>query len=315
MSRPYRLQGKNFFYHITSRGDDRKKIYVSDHDYKKFLEYLQKAKEKYKFHLFAYVLMPNHYHLFIKTTQPNLSKAIHYIKTSYTTYYNIKRRRCGHLFQGRFKSTLVDNDCYFMELTRYIHLNPVRAKMTNDPENYKWSSYKGYLDKEGDRFIDICQIKKYLDMPLEQYREFVLEGIKEPEDLTKKIYAGFLLGSANFIEDRLKDLKEHIENKDVSYKKRLTTHIKADEIIKVVAGRYGKNKEQLINMRSKPMKGKKISIYLIKRLTGLTNREIGRLFNMQFSAVSKAASSIEGLLREDRLLRREIEEITSNFEG
>jgi REP element-mobilizing transposase RayT len=110
MARPYRLQGEGYLYHITSRGDGRKKIYYNDRDYEKFLEYIKKAKEKYKFNLYAYVLMSNHFHLLIETTQANLSQILHYIKSSYTTYYNIKRRQSGHLFQGRYKSIVVDRD-------------------------------------------------------------------------------------------------------------------------------------------------------------------------------------------------------------
>jgi REP element-mobilizing transposase RayT len=84
MARPCRLQGENCFYHITSRGDNRKKIFISNYDFKQFLEYLLIAKAKYRFNLYAYCLMPNHYHLLIETLQPNLSKIMQYINTSYT---------------------------------------------------------------------------------------------------------------------------------------------------------------------------------------------------------------------------------------
>jgi len=175
MARPYRLQGENCFYHITSRGDDRKKIFISNYDFQQFLKYLCQAKEKYDFYLYAYVLMDNHYHLLLETKQPNLSRIMHYLNSAYTTYYNLKRNRCGHVFQGRYKSILVDKDNYLLELTRYIHLNPVRAKMVQQPEEYKWSSYQGYLKKAGDGHIDKEQIKK--DLSLWQYEQFVQEGI------------------------------------------------------------------------------------------------------------------------------------------
>ena len=138
MARPYRLQIENGLYHITSRGNERRQIYLDDSDYKKFLEYVGKAKEKYKVYLYAYVLMSNHYHLLIETTQENLSHLMHYLNGSYTSYFNWKHKRHGHLFQGRYKSILVDKETYFMELTRYIHLNPVKAKMVEDPLKYPW---------------------------------------------------------------------------------------------------------------------------------------------------------------------------------
>ena len=108
MARPYRLQSEDCCYHVTSRGDDRKKIFISEYDFAKFIEYIALAKVRYKFYVYAYCLMTNHYHLLIETTQANISKIMHYINGSYTTYYNIKRRRSGHLFGGRFKSTVAD---------------------------------------------------------------------------------------------------------------------------------------------------------------------------------------------------------------
>lgn len=133
MARPYRLQVEDCLYHITGRGDNRKKIYISSYDYEKFLEYLLIAKDKFKFYLHSYCLMGNHYHLFIETPQANLSRIMHYMNTSYTAYYNKKRNKSGHLFQGRYKSIVVDGDSYFLELTRYIHLNPVKAKIVSLP--------------------------------------------------------------------------------------------------------------------------------------------------------------------------------------
>ncbi|MFH1777795.1 MAG: transposase [Candidatus Omnitrophota bacterium] len=129
MTIPYRLQGENCCYYITSRGDGRKDIYKTETDYLKFPEYIQKGKERYQFYLYAYVLMTNHYHLLIETTQANISRIMQYLNTSYTTYYNVKKKKSGHLFQGRYKSILVEKDNYFLELSRYIHLNPVRAKL------------------------------------------------------------------------------------------------------------------------------------------------------------------------------------------
>lgn len=95
--------------------------------------------------LHAYVLMTNHYHLIAETPRKNLSRIMHSINSSYTTYVNIKRKRSGHLFQGRYKAILVDKDNCLLELSRYLHLNPVRAKMTRKPEDYPYSSYRSYI--------------------------------------------------------------------------------------------------------------------------------------------------------------------------
>ena len=313
MARPYRLQGENILYHITSRGDNRKKIYISDYDYKKFLEYVLTAKDKYKFYLYAYVLMSNHYHLLIETTQPNLSRIMQYINTSYTTYYNVKRKRKGHLFQGRYKSIIIDGDSYFLELTRYIHLNPVKAKMVKSPEEYSWTSFHGYMKKKGDEYINKDQIKLYLDMKTEEYKKFVLNGINENTDIFKNVYAGFILGSVSFIKDKLKDLKDQVEGENISFGKRLKVQVEKDDIVTAVTRHYRKSLEEICNDKRRPMNEKKITIYLMKKFTDLTNNEIGKMFKMTYSAVSKAERNIADLIKQNKDIKREVERLVSTF--
>lgn len=315
MARPYRLQGEGCLYHITSRGDDRKKIFLDEADYRKFLEYLKTAKERFKFYLFSYCLMGNHYHLLLETTQPNISSVMQYINTSYTTYYNIKHKRCGHLFQGRYKSILVDADAYFLELTRYIHLNPVKAKIAVAPEGYRWSSCKGYLTEKGDGFIDKDCVENRLDMKTADYRNFMLKGVSVEHNPFKDVYAGFLLGRADFIKDKLKSLKEQVEGKDFSYKKELSARLNEHEIIEAVAKHYRKTPEELIKMKTRPAIEKKIAIYLLKRLTALTNNQIGSIFGISFSAVSKAAKDMIGLIEKDVGIRKVVEGLISSFKA
>ncbi|MEA3437329.1 MAG: transposase [Thermodesulfobacteriota bacterium] len=315
MARPYRLQGEGCFYHITDRGDDRKKIYISEYDYKQFLKYLLLAKDKFKFYLYAYCLMPNHYHFLLETPQPNLAKIMHYINTSYTTYYNVKRKKSGHLFQGRYKSIVVDKDNYFLELSRYIHLNPVRAKIVKRPEEYKWSSYNGYMRKKGDGYIDKGQINIYLDMKSNRYKQFVLDGISKETDPLRDIYAGFILGVPSFIKDKLEDLKVQIESDDISHRKTINKNTDIEEIAGVVAEKYGKDREKLYRLKKKPLLARKMAVYLSKRLTGLMNKEIGNRFLISYSAVSKAAKDVERLMQENKGVKRDVEMFISHFKG
>ena len=323
MARPYRLQSENCFYHITSRGNDRKKIFLSDTDFEKFLEYLVTAKEKYDFYLLAYVLMSNHYHLLIKTTGPNLSKIMHYINGSYTTYFNVKRGKSGHLFQGRYKSLVIDADSYFKELTRYIHLNPIRAKMVENPWDYKWSSYKAYIGrKREDKQIDKQEIRRYLDMTGESYKLFVLGGMSggdeekgEEYNIFNDVYGGFLLGRVGFIKEKLKELKIQVESDEISYRKALDVGIEPERIIEEVARIYKKKPEELITSRTRPATEKQVAIYLIRRHTGLTNGEIGKIFKMRAQAVSKAGIKIERKMKENRKIRGQVKKLISIFEG
>ncbi|HDO21625.1 MAG TPA: transposase, partial [Nitrospirae bacterium] len=140
MARPLRIEYPGAFYHITSRGNERKDIFKSARDREKFLSYLESSTQRYGAVIHVYCLMTNHYHLLLETPLGNLSQIMRHINGAYTTYFNTRRQRSGHLFQGRYKAIVVDADEYAEELSRYIHLNPVRAGIVERPEEYQWSS-------------------------------------------------------------------------------------------------------------------------------------------------------------------------------
>jgi REP element-mobilizing transposase RayT len=298
-----------------SRGDDRKRIYTTPSDYGKFMDYVMQAKERYQFYLYAYCLMANHFHLLVETRLPNISRIVHDIKGSYTTYYNIRHHRTGHLFQGRFKSIVVDKDNYFLELTRYIHLNPVHAGMVPDPGAYQWSSYHGYLGKK-DEYLDKDEINQYLGMSRGAYQRFVSEGIKERKDPLKMVYAGFLLGSVEFIKDKLRDLELQLTSDDIAHKRMLRDDEElAGEIIDAVAKYYQMSPEEIKTSRIRPLQAKHVLVYLLRRLTGLSNREIGCYVGMRTSAVNKAGRSIEHQLAANRQIKRVVKTTVSKFGG
>src|SRR5699024_4845407 len=168
--------------YVTSRGDRREDIYEDDEDRERFLSVLAEVVERFNWICHAYCLMGNHYHLVVETPDGNLSKGMRQLNGVYTQASNRRHRRVGHLFQGRFKGILVDGDSYLLELTRYVVLNPVRARMVRWPEDWPWSSYRamvglaatpaflttdGLLRQFGDQRADAR----------EQYRQFVLDGI------------------------------------------------------------------------------------------------------------------------------------------
>jgi REP element-mobilizing transposase RayT len=314
MARPFRLSGENCLYHITSRGNDHKRIYVIPGNYERFLDYVKQAKERYRFYLYAYCLMPNHFHLLLETRLPNISKIMQYINSSYTTYYNIRHHRCGHLFQGRFKSLVVDRDNYFLEVSRYIHLNPVRAGIVKDPMAYNWSSFNEYLGNKH-KYIDNDQVRQYIRMDRHQYRNFVLDGVNKAPDLMSKVYAGFLLGTDSFIKNQLKNLEAQTSSAEVSHKKELKDDkMRAMEIVQTVADYYRTTLDKLKASKTRPMRVKQIMIYLLRSFTGLTNREIGDLMGMRYSAVSKTGLNIEHLMEVDKKVRRAINGLVSSFE-
>ncbi len=155
MARQHRIQYPGAYYHITSRGNERQKIYRDDLDYQTFLEKLAASLDVYNVSLLAYVCMTNHFHLFLTTPDGNLSEFMRHFNISYTSAFNRRHKRSGHLYQGRYKSFLVDEDTYLKGVSRYIHLNPVQIKkyarlpatdVIKVLSAYKYSSFTGYTN-------------------------------------------------------------------------------------------------------------------------------------------------------------------------
>ncbi len=142
MARPLRLQYPGALYHVISRGNERRDIFEDDSDRAVFLDILKDVWERYRWLCYAYCLMDNHYHLLIETPQANLVVGMRQLNGVYAQRYNRRHRRVGHLFQGRYKSVLVDKEEYLVELSRYIVSNPVRAGMVEEPGLWRWSSYR-----------------------------------------------------------------------------------------------------------------------------------------------------------------------------
>lgn len=150
MPRQPRVKGEFSTYHIIQRGNERKNLFISDDDRVRYIETLCRMKQKYNFLIYAYCLMDNHVHLLIDDNGNDISRLVKSINISYVNYFNRAYRRCGHLFQDRFRSELVDSDGYLLEVSRYIHNNPVRAGIVGDPSEYRWSSFGIYNGKAKD---------------------------------------------------------------------------------------------------------------------------------------------------------------------
>ena len=142
MARPLRIEYPGALYHVTSRGNARENIFLSDADRYAFLDILANTITKYNWLCHAFCLLDNHYHAIIETPDPNLSLGMRQLNGVYTQAFNRRHLRVGHVFQGRYKAILLERESYLLELCRYVVLNPVRAGMVSRPDQWKWSSYK-----------------------------------------------------------------------------------------------------------------------------------------------------------------------------
>ena len=203
MARPLRIEYEGAVYHITSRGNAYQDIFLDDADREKFLELLNQTVERFNWLCHAYCLMSNHYHLLIETIDPTLSRGMRQLNGVYTQAFNRRHNRVGHVFQGRYKAILVEKEAYLLELSRYIVLNPVRAKMVKSPEEWEWSSYRATAGlREAPSFLTVDWILGQFSDDREEaqrlYRKFVAEGVgRSPwNELKGQIY----LGSEGFID-------------------------------------------------------------------------------------------------------------------
>lgn len=290
MARPLRLSFDNAAYHIMSRGNRQENIFYTDEDRKIFLEKINEACLKYSFVCFAYCLMNNHYHLFLKTPSPNLSEGMHYLNTSYSNWFKARHKIIGVVFQGRYKSLIVDENSYGVYLSAYIHLNPYRAGIVKDLREYPWSSYPNYVDGEKTPVnLDTGLILKQFDNDLEiarrKYKTYVIENCMMENPL-KESYKGIALGGNAFIQS----IKQRVEKIG---KKREIPEIKslivdtAEEIIQEVMSEFSIKREDIFDKKRGNF-FRQMTLYLLKQFTSMSLKEIGELFQMDYAAVSQA---------------------------
>ncbi len=185
MARPLRLELAGGLYHVTSRGDRREDIYVDDDDREEWLSLLGRVCNRFNWRCHVYCLMDNHYHIVIETAEANLSKGMRQLNGVYTQYYNRRHNRVGHVFQGRFKGILVEQDIYLLELSRYVVLNPLRAHMVKNIEEWRWSSYHIMTGQSlAPAWLEINwvlgQFSKQRKRAINHYINFVREGVGLP---------------------------------------------------------------------------------------------------------------------------------------
>ncbi len=310
MARPLRIEYPGAFYHITSRGNEQQNIFKSDSDRIRFLSYLESAVERYKAVIHVYCLMNNHYHLLLETPEGNLSQIMRHINGAYTTYYNTKRKRFGHLLQGRYKAILIEADEYTEELSRYIHLNPIRAGIRVKLEEYQWSSYQYYIGKkQAHKWLTKDYILSYFGRETstaqKKYRKYVkaLATDKEYDNPLKDTKASAILGGNEFVNEiRDKYLSgKKIDRNQPSLRELKRTNIK--EIISEVEEILGKNETI----------SRKAAIYLCHRYSGRTLREIGEYFGIGESAVSQTSRRFNILLNKNKKLNKKIEAICNRL--
>jgi len=318
VARPLRIQYAGAFYHITGKGYEGGRIFSSPADYLKFKEYLLEARDKFHAVVHAYILLPDAYRLILETREANLSRFMHHLAGSYTTYFNSKRGLAGRLFQGRYKAILIDGKSLLLELSRHIHLDPVRARLVRRPEEYRHSSYGAYILKERQELVSTEAVLGVLSSDAgfarRKYREFVKQGLEgKTINPLQNVYNQTIVGTPSFIKKVARRVdKEEAGRKPTS---RLATARQASRLELIIAAVASYFKVPARSLLIGKSMSRNLAIYLLKRYTGLTNNEIGKRFgNITYSAVSRVAGRVEERKTKNKTLQTHLNRIEERLD-
>ena len=320
MGRPLRVEYAGAVYHITSRGNEKRAIFLEDEDRVELLEKLKDYHDRFGILIHSYVLMDNHYHLILETPRGNLLRVMHGLNGGYTGYFNRKYGRVGHLFQGRYRGILVEKETYLIPLSRYVHLNPVRAGVVENPEEYPWSSYRGFIGRgKKEEWVEYSGILSEFGRDQTRarrgYRKYVEEGLsQEAQSPLGGLRGGLVLGGEAFVEKIKGMLGGKRISREVPERRRLIKVPSPEEVIRAVAKAFGVKGGEIQSKRSRWNTARKAAMYLCQRYCGVGNAEVGKIFGgIHYSGVTKASERLREEMTSDKKLVNLMNEVISQF--
>lgn len=306
MSRQWRIEYDGALYHVLSRGNEGRTIVKNNQDRFSFLNTLGRMHERFDLDILAYVLMDNHYHLLVRTNRPNLSKSMQWFGVTYTRYFNVRYQRSGHLFQGRFKSFLIEDDGYLLRVSCYIHRNPLRAKAVRRLSDYRWSSYRTYgYGRKDPAWLETATILSQFPAkdPAEAYRRAVQRYAGEDKSLWEEIKHGLIMGSDEFVDYIRTTYLTKRPDKEIPQQKGL-------EVVKDASA--------LLEMAQLPIEKKNreerdLLIYALWEKGWYTNQDIGDIFDLTYSAISRRVTKVKERITKDRAYNSRYQHVKSQL--
>lgn len=322
MARPLRIEYPGAWYHVMNRGLGRRNIFLSDKDRRGFFDVLSEASEMFKMQIHAYCLMDNHYHLLIHTPEGRLGRGMRHVNGVYTQKFNKKHFTDGPLFRGRYKALLVDSDEYLLELVRYIHLNPVEARICDDPKKHPWTSHFAYLsEKDRPDWLNVAEVLGRFASNEQNARHemdaFVRAGVphKFKKDLREM---KTMLGAQGFQEWVYRNFcgEEKIGDKKLE-KQKLRMKISPKRIMECTAFAYGTGISDLrISQRGLSNEARNTGIYLMRRFTGMRQGDIAKWFNCGNGyTVATVQRRLKAQMAIDRKLKKKVALIERTLES
>ena len=278
MTRDLRIQYPGAIYHVTSRGNRREPIVLGDEDRGEFWTRIGETVDKYGWEMFAAVLLTNHFHLFFRTPKPNLSLGMQYLLGGYALSFNKRHGRVGHVFQGRFRNHVIEDESYYWTVSRYVHLNPVPALVMR-PADWPWSTYAGYVDLSRrwnwvayDTLLDAWQGAFGGENASQRYQAFVEQSLYENADPFADAIDGWILGSQEFAENVRRQLQP-------KHRRGGARPTDVPTLLALVCTYFGIPKRQLAWRRSSHP-ARPVFASLAKRHTDATLRELAPLLGL-----------------------------------
>ena len=315
MARPLRIEFPDAWYHVMNRGRRHEEIFLDFRDYQAFIDLLKAVSEMFNAQIAAYALMPNHYHLLLRTPEGNINRIMRHVGGVYTQTFNRRHDHDGQLFRGRYKAILVDEDEYLLGLVRYIHHNPLKAGIVTTLKNYEWTSHKGYLsDDDAWAWLYREPVLKRFSNSLDEARSGYLRFMAQDDD--EKVEQAFsrmnlpaFLGGKEFIskiKDRFFTAKT---NREVPTAKHLAPSDR--EIMTAVLAVYEVEEATLfISRRGSTNEPRDVAIYLLRTLCGQPLQRIAESLSVRnYSTVSTTLTRVERRLAEDAEFKKRLEKV------
>jgi len=320
MARRPRIEIEGGLYHIIARGNNRQLIFGSDEDYHKLLRLLEAQKSRLPFYLYAYCLMPNHIHLLAERRDDPIGRIMHRVLTGYSQYHNRRYQRIGHLFQGRYKAILCQTDQYLAELVRYIHLNPVRAKMVSRPHDYQYSSHKAYLGLEDcGKLVDVDPVLRRFSarkrVAREMYQKFIHAGMKlGHQDELYRAAPGNVLGSDEFVDSVIHRIGE-TGGRGSRAHVRKSSDVNMNTLVKAVEIAAGIGREELCGSGKAPgVVMAREALVFVGRDAGVTCAELAKYTGLDISVVSRRFESARRRIAESNQMKALVRNVKKQLE-
>ena len=325
MARPHRIEFPGAFFHVYARGNNKQKIFLDEQDYSVYLDRVERYYNRYKFILYAYVLMSNHVHFAIEMCEIPLSKIMQGIQQSYSYYARKKYGLVGHLYQGPYCAVLYDKEEFSLDLVQYIHRNPVEANLIDNPLHYPWGSHPIYMNNEKHSFLNKTYILNMFPFDKakarRKFHEYVLEGPQSLEQLNfEKVRDRQIIGNKKYIKYVNKKNRSSSNDQTVNLKLKdftLSKQKTLTEILKIISKQTKVSAESILSQCRLQdfVKARRMFAFISAKYGGYGTVEISEFLKKNSSSVSYMIHKFEKELAEDPILSEELKKVIHVFEA